>query len=165
MYQWIKNRNKLQKIILVEATLIMTIIFTFGFLSSNSLPVFCQDGYIQFRNECIPDEHENNYFDLMKSKAHVVFNMKLEELEINPQKFTIQSGFKIDDEQEFFMAEVIASDKKRYFLTTIFYPDEPLEKINVDISKIISIECTQENILKGYGCNPKYLKRINTTTE
>ena len=73
---------------------------------------------------------------------------------------TIQSGFKTDDEKEFFMAEVITEDNDRYFLTTIFYHDEPLEQIDVVISKIISEKCTKENIQKGYGCNPKYLEQI-----
>lgn len=143
-----------------------TIIVIFGYLSStNPLPIFCQEGYIKFRNECIPDEFENNFFNVMKSKAHVAFNMKLEKLEITPEQFSIQSGFKTDDEKEFFMAEVIASDNNRYFLTTIFYHDEPIDQINVDISKIISNECTRESILKGYGCNPRYLEPINKLNE
>ena len=166
MYRWYKNRHKLLKITLIEIIVVASLIAILGYLSSNnSLPIFCQEGYIQFRNECIPDEYENNFFDIMKSKAHVAFNMKLEKLEITPDQFSIQSGFKTEEEKEFFMAEVIASDNNRYFLTTIFYQDDPIEQINVDVSKIISDECTRENILKGYGCNPRYLEPINKINE
>lgn len=161
LYIWKKNSHKLLKIILIGIITVSTLTLIFGFIShTNALPLFCKEGYIEFRNECIPDEHENNFFDLMKSKAHVAFIMKLDELGINPEQFTIQSGLKTDDERQFFMAEVIANDNQRYFLTAIFYQDQPLDQINVDVSKIISPECTQENILKGHGCNPKYLSPI-----
>lgn len=161
LYLWKKNRHKLWKITVIGTITIFALILIIGFMSNTSaLPLFCKEGYIQFRNECIPDEHENNFFDLMKSKAHVAFIIKLDKLGISPKHFTIQSGLKTDDKQEFFMAEVIADDDQRYFLTTIFYQDQPLDQINVEISKIISPECTQENILKGHGCNPKYLRPI-----
>ena len=99
--------TKLLKITLIGIISLSTLTLIFGFMShTNALPLFCQEGYVQFRNDCVPDEHENNFFDLMKSKAHVVFNMKLEELGINPEQFTIQSGLKTDEKREFFMARI-----------------------------------------------------------
>ena len=163
LYQWNKNRHKLLKIITLEIIVVAALVLVFGYISStNSYFLLCQEGYIQIRNQCVPEERETNFFDLMKSKAHIVFNMKLEELEITPEKFTIQSGLKTDDEKEFFMAEVIADDNNRYYLTTIFYHAEPLDQIEVTISKIISPKCNQENIMKGQGCNPKYLAPIGS---
>ena len=166
MYQWKKNKHKLLTIILVEIAVVTSLVLFFGYLAStNTSLVWCEEGFVPIRNECVPEERDTNFFDLMKSKAHILFNMKLEEHMLTSEKMTIQSGFKTDDEKEFFMAEVITIDNDRYFLTTIFYHDEPLEQIDVVISKIISDNCTQENIQKGYGCNPKYLVPIPNQNE
>ena len=146
-------------ILISEITVVSILIGMFGYLSpANANFAWCEEGFVSIRNECVPEERETNFFDLMKSKAHILFNMKLEEKMITPEKLTIQSGLKIEDDKEFFMAEVVSNDDNRYFLTTIFYHDQPLDQIEVTISKIISQKCTRENIERGHGCNPKYLE-------
>jgi len=111
-------------------------------------------------NESSWGVEETTFEDMMKRKATSAIDLKLQDYGIFFEQLTVQGGFKTSEEPQYFIAEAIAKNNTRYYLTTVFDSDESLEQINVKISKIISDKCGHELIAKGYGCESKYLQAL-----
>ena len=116
------------------------------------------NGYLPDYSDERESHEEKTFNQTMKQKATMVFEMKLEEYRINSKQLTVQDGYKWDD--EFFMSESIAHDGNRYFLMTSFAQDAPIDKIDVQIFKIISENCTTGHIVSRQGCAPEYIQEL-----
>jgi hypothetical protein len=103
---------------------------------------------------------ESSFEEIMKRKATSAIDLKLQDYGIFFDQLTVQEGFKTSNEPQYFIAEAITKNNTRYYLTTVFYSEEPLEQITVKISKIISDKCRHEFIENGNGCELKYLQEI-----
>ncbi len=121
----------------------------------------CSEG-LQWNLSCSFPERTASFEEFVKQKATTVFEMTLEKYRVNSEQLTVQDGLKWY--KEFFMAESIADDGNRYYLMTVFAYDVPVDKIEVQIFKIISEKCTTENILSRQGCPPEYTQELKIPT-
>lgn len=101
----------------------------------------------------------DSFEEFLEQKATVTFDLKLKEYEIPSEKLTVKRGIGVM-ENVFFMAQSITNNGTRYFLMTSFNPHAFLDKIDVEIFKIISEKCTPEHIVNSIGCDPKYLEKV-----
>jgi len=121
-----------------------------------------------FVNGYLPDyseereRHEEKIFNqIMKQKATMAFDMTLEKYRIDTKQLTVSKGsHTITTTDEFFMAESIADVGNRYYLMTVFPHDASIDKIDVQIFKIISDKCTHEHIVNANGCEEKYIREL-----
>ena len=104
---------------------------------------------------------EKTFNQSMKQKATDAFEMTLEKYNIKSKQLTVQDGYKWED--EFFMAESITDGVDRYYLMAVFPQSTPADKIDVQIFKIISDECTTRNIVILQGCSPEYVQELKTS--
>lgn len=133
------------------------------FLLSLYVPAYmqCSEG-LQWNLSCSFPERTASFEEFVKQKATTSFEMTLEKYQINSEQLTVQDGLRWT--KEFFMAESIADDGNRYYLMAVFAHDVPINKINVQIFKIISDKCTTGNILSRQGCPPEYTQELKTPT-
>ncbi len=117
----------------------------------------CSEG-LQWDLSCSFSGSDAPFEEFLKQKATTVFDMTLEKYRINSKQLTVVDGFKW--ENEFFMAESIADDGNRYYLMTSFAEHESIDKIQVQIFKIISDNCVTENILSKQGCASEYIQEL-----
>jgi hypothetical protein len=145
---------KTRNIILVSVPCIVLL-----FLAALYSPAYlqCSEG-LQWDLSCSFSDSSVPFDEFLKQKATTVFDMTLEKFRINSKQLTVQDGYKWDD--EFFMAESIADDGNRYFLMTSFAQDASIDKIDVQIFKIISEKCTTGHIVSRQGCAPEYIQEL-----
>ena len=55
-----------------------------------------------------------------------------------------------------FVTHATENDGTRYYLSTSFIPDDPLDKIHVEIFKITSEKCDLDILSQERGCESKY---------
>jgi hypothetical protein len=99
----------------------------------------------------------------VEQKATGAFNLKLDDYKINSQIHSVYPAATTGNHKAF-MAQAIADDDTRYYLRTSFDPDDSLDKIKVEIYKIISEKCNLDLFLKGSGCEMKYLEEAVKNT-
>jgi hypothetical protein len=145
---------KTRNIILVSVPCVVLL-----FLAALYIPTYleCQEG-LQWDLSCSFPDKSVPFDEFLKQKATTVFDMTLEKFRINSKQLTVQDGYKWDD--EFFMAESIADDGNRYFLMTSFAQDASIDKIDVQIFRIISEKCTTGHIESSQGCAPEYIQEL-----
>ncbi|MCH7559818.1 MAG: hypothetical protein IIC67_00355 [Thaumarchaeota archaeon] len=160
--------------IMVIISFILGIILPNFYLHQDDFAVFlCDRWFFSDSHKCTriwedPDCHrpgggcifpEKNPFEqFIEKKAIMAFNLKLDEYQIRSE---VQAAYPAYTTGNFkaFMAQAVTDDDTRYYLTTTFDPDDSLDKINVEIHKIISEKCNLDLILKGSGCEMKYLEK------
>jgi hypothetical protein len=105
------------------------------------------------------ENYENKQFqNIMRKKATLAFNIKLDDYHYSIDQLVIQDGYRTSQVHEFYMAEAITTNGTRYFLMTVFEPEQSMDTIDVQIFEIISEKCSSNDILNLSGCDPKYLQ-------
>ena len=107
-------------IVLMSAVCIVSL-----FLVSLYIPAYiqCSEG-LQWNLSCSFPERTASFEEFVKQKATSAFEMRLQKHDINYVQLTVQDGFRWND--EFFMAESIASDGNRYYLMAVFPHNLPV---------------------------------------
>ena len=149
-----RTRNS---VILISAVCMISL-----FLVSLYIPAYmqCSDG-LQWNLSCSFPERTASFEEFVEQKATNAFEIKLQKYDIDSVQLTVQDGFRWND--EFFMAESIASDGNRYYLMAVFPHDLPVEKIDVQIFEIISNNCVTAHIQSKQGCAPEYIRDLKNT--
>lgn len=96
----------------------------------------------------------------LEKKAITAFNLKLDEYRIISKVQSAHPAYSTGNHKSF-MAQAVENDGTRYYLSTSFIADESLDKINVEIYKIISEKCDLNRIGTGIGCESEYLETID----
>ena len=130
-------------------------LFLLSFYISSYLQ--CSEG-LQWDLSCSFPERTDSFIEFVKQKATAAFEMTLQRHGINSEQLTVQDGLRWN--KEFFMAESIADDGNRYFLMAVFAHNVPVDKIDVQIFKIVSDKCTTGHILNRQGCPPEYTQEL-----
>jgi len=148
---------KTKSIIVISA---MSIVF--ALLMSLYVPAYlqCSEG-LQWDLSCSFHENISALDEFLIKKATTVFEMALDKYRIDSSQLSVHNGVRWGSAPEkFFMAESIAHDGNRYFLKTLFEENTSIDKINVQIFRIISDKCMYEHMVYANGCEDVYLKEL-----